>query len=149
VTDRLQIVGLVLSVLLLLVVLELVRRRKLIEEYSFIWILFSLTLLAVSVRRENLHAAARWLGAFYPPIVLVMLLIGMVFVASLCHSVIVSRQRQQIERLIEETAILSAELREVRAAQPPYDRRRERFPADRRDTKNVERHRPSPKRPAP
>ena len=32
-------------------------------------------------------------------------------------SVIVSRQRQQIARLIEETAILSAEVRDLRAAQ--------------------------------
>jgi hypothetical protein len=40
----------------------------------------------------------------------------MVFVASLCFSVIVSRQRQQIERLIEETAVISAELRDLRAA---------------------------------
>lgn len=113
--DRLQIVGLLVSVLLLAIVLELVRRRKLIEEYSFPWILFSLALLAVSLRQEILHAVAEWLGASYPPIVLVMLLIAMVFVASLCHSVIVSRHRQQIERLTEETAILSAELRDIRA----------------------------------
>jgi hypothetical protein len=32
--------------------------------------------------------------------------------------VIVSRQRHQIDRLIEETAILAAELRELRAAPP-------------------------------
>jgi|SRR3954470_24524999 hypothetical protein len=112
--DRIQIVALVVSVGLLLAVLELVRRRKLTEEYSFLWILSSLALLALSVRRELLHDAARWLGVYYPPILLVMLLIVMVFVASLCFSVIVSRQRQQIERLIEETAILSAELRELR-----------------------------------
>jgi len=112
--DRIQVVDLVVSVVLLLAVLELVRRRKLTEEYSFLWILSSLALLAVSIRREILHAAARWLGIYYPPILLVMLLIVMVFVASLCFSVIVSRQRQQIERLIEETAILSAELRELR-----------------------------------
>src|SRR5205814_4778302 len=111
------------SVVLLLAVLELVRRRKLTEEYSFLWILSSLALLAVSIRREILHAAARWLGVYYPPILLVMLLIVMVFVASLCFSVIVSRQRQQIERLIEETAILSAELRELRdRGRPPADR---------------------------
>jgi len=112
--DRIQVVALVVSVVLLLAVMELVRRRKLTEEYSFLWILSSLALLAVSIRREILHAAARWLGIYYPPILLVMLLIVMVFVASLCFSVIVSRQRQQIERLIEETAILSAELRELR-----------------------------------
>jgi hypothetical protein len=51
-----------------------------------------------------------------------MLLIVMVFVASLGFSVIVSRQRQQIERLIEETAILSAELRDVRASQARVER---------------------------
>ena len=52
---------------------------------------------------------------FYPPIVLVVFLIGVVFVVALCFSVIVSRQRQQIERMIEEMAILSAEVRELRA----------------------------------
>lgn len=113
--DRLQIGGLVISLSLLLTALELVRRRKLIEEYSFIWILFSLALLAVSVSRDVLHFAAPMLDAFYPPNVLVILLIVMVFVALLCHSVIVSRQRRQIERLIEETAILAAELRDLRA----------------------------------
>ena len=120
--DRIQIVSLAVSVVLLLVVLELVRRRKLTEEYSFIWIVSSLILLAVSIRREILHAAARWLGVYYPPILLVMALIVIVFAASLCFSIIVSRQRQQIERLIEETAILSAELRELRAEQERADR---------------------------
>ena len=114
--DRVQIVALAVSVLLLAVVLELVRRRKLTEEYSFLWILSSAALVALSIRRDVLDAAASWLGVFYPPMVLLMLLIVMVFVASLCFSVIVSRQRQQIERLIEEMAILSAELREERAA---------------------------------
>lgn len=112
--DRIQVVALAVSIALLLIVLELVRRRKITEEYSFIWILSSLLLLALSIRREILHAAARWLGIYYPPILLVMVLIVIVFAASLGFSIIVSRQRQQIERLIEETAILSAELRDLR-----------------------------------
>ena len=113
-TDRVQAVSLAVSVLLLLVVFELVRRRKLTEEYSFLWILCALALVLLSVRRQILDATARWLGVYYPPAVLLMVLILMVFVASLCFSVIVSRQRQQIERLIEETAILAAEVRELR-----------------------------------
>ena len=117
--DRIQIVSLVVSVTLLVVVLELVRRRKLTEEYSFLWIVCSLALLGLSVKREILHATARWLGVYYPPALLLLALIAMVFVASLCFSVIVSRQRKQIERLIEETAILSAELRDLRRAPSP------------------------------
>ena len=131
-TDRIQIVALTISALLLLIVLELVRRRKLTEEYSFFWILSALALLILSARREILLAVARWLRVDYPPIILVMILIVMVFVASLCFSVIVSRQRQQIERLIEETAILSAELRDLQAAQPQSHGQWPRAPAERR-----------------
>jgi len=114
--DRVQIVALAVSLVLLGAVLELVRRRKLTEEYSFLWIGCSLALLALAVKRDILDETAHWLGVFYPPIVLVLVLILMVFVASLCFSVIVSRQRRQIERLIEETAVLSAELRDLRQA---------------------------------
>ena len=131
--DRVQIVALVVSLSLLVVVLELVRRRKLTEEYSFLWIVCSIALVGLAIRRDVIDAAARWLGVFYPPMVLLMLLIVMVFVASLCFSVIVSRQRQQIERLIEETAILSAELREERAARAKReDESWSRPPAERR-----------------
>jgi hypothetical protein len=131
-TDRIQIVALIAGVVLLLVVLELVRRRRLTEEYSFLWILAAVALLILSARREMLHAVARWLGVQYPPMILVMVLIVMVFVASLCFSVIVSRQRQQIERLIEETAILSAELRDLQAAQPRSQDQWQRASAERR-----------------
>ena len=114
-TDRIHIVGLVVSLLLLGLVLELVRRRKLAEEYSFVWILFALVLVALALRRQILDVAARWLGIYYPPVVLVLVLTLMVFVTSLWFAVIVSRQRKQIERLIEETAVLSAELQELRS----------------------------------
>ena len=114
-TDRIQVVALAVSVTLLVVVLELVRRRKLTEEYSFLWIVASLGLLVVAVKRDTLHTAARWMGVYYPPALLLLLLILIVFVASLCFSVVVSRQRTQIERLIEETAILSAELKDLRS----------------------------------
>jgi hypothetical protein len=115
-SDRIQMEVLAASVLLLVAVLELVRRRKLTEEYSFLWILAALALLVVSMRQDILRATARWIGVSDPPAVLLVVLIATVFIASLCLSVIVSRQRQQIERLIEETAILSAELRDLRAA---------------------------------
>jgi hypothetical protein len=115
-SDRIQMEILAASAVLLVVVLELVRRRKLTEEYSFLWILAALALLVVSVRQDMLRLAAQWLGVSDPPAVLLVVLVATVFISSLWLSVIVSRQRQQIERLIEETAILSAELRDLRAA---------------------------------
>ena len=112
--DRIQIVAIVLSVLFLIAVLELVRRRKLIEEYSFLWIVVAVLLLAVSIWRELLHAAARELGVHEPPNVLLIALTAVVLVALLAVSVILSHQRRQIDRLIEETSILGAEIRHLR-----------------------------------
>jgi hypothetical protein len=114
VTDRVQVVALIGSVVLLLLVLELVRRRRLSEEYSALWIVSAIVLLGVSLRRDVIDSAAAWLGVYYPPAVLVLVLVGIVSVASLSFSVILSRQQRQIDRLIEENAIMAAELRELR-----------------------------------
>lgn len=121
-TNVIQLVAVVTSVLLVGVVLELVRRRKLTEEYSFIWLTCAFALLILSVWRDSLHLAARVLGVYYPPALLLLVLILFVFVASLYFSIVVSRQRQQIERLMEEIALLDAEVRELRdgsGAVPP------------------------------
>jgi len=116
-TDRVQIAALTASVILLLLVLELVRRRHLAEEYSALWILSALALMGISLRRDLLDTAAMWLGVYYPPAVLLLVVILIVFTASLSFSVILSRHQRQIDRLIEETAVMSAELRELRSAE--------------------------------
>ena len=105
-----------MSVLFLVAVLELVRRRRLVEEYALLWIVVALGLLTVSVWRELLHASARHLGVASPPNVLLIALTAAVLVALLSFSVVLSRQRRQIDRLLEDTAILSAEVRDLRDA---------------------------------
>jgi hypothetical protein len=113
-TDRVQVAALAGSVLLLLLVLELVRRRRLAEEYSALWIVSALALIGISLRRDLLHVAAAWLGVYYPPSLLLLVVVGIIAIASLSFSVILSRQQRQIDRLIDENALLAAELRDVR-----------------------------------
>ena len=108
-----QIIAIVTSILLLALVIELVRRKKLTEEYSFVWIVCSLALLMLSIGRRLLDVVALSLGIYYPPAALILVVILFVFVASLSFSVVVSRQRQQIERLIEDAALLEARVREL------------------------------------
>ena len=110
--DPVQILAIAVSALLLVLVIELVRRRLLGEEYALVWILGAVGLLALSVWRGGLDSVARWLGVLYGPALLLLLLGFFVFVALLFFSVVVSRQRVQIDRLIEDLAILEARLRE-------------------------------------
>jgi hypothetical protein len=114
VIDRVEIAGALISLLLLIVVLELVRRRKLTEEYSLLWIGAALALLTLAFSRPVLHTTAAWLGIYYPPAILLLALVVLVFAALLYFSVVVSRQKQQIERLVEEVGILAAEVRDLR-----------------------------------
>lgn len=111
--DRVTVAGVLVSALLLVIVFELVRRRRLTEEYSFVWILAALAMLGLSFSRPLLNLAASWLGIYYPPAILLLVLVPLVFGALLYFSVVVSRQREQIERLVEEVSILGAELRDL------------------------------------
>lgn len=117
--DAVQTTALVVSVLLLAIVLDLVRRKKLTEEYSFIWIVCALALIVLSLARRPLDRVAVWFGIFYPPAALLLILILFVFLASVSFSVVVSRQRQQIEKLIEDAALLEAALREAKGQIAP------------------------------
>ena len=113
-TDRVQFVAVAASLLLLLVVFDLVRRRRLLEPYALPWLVAAIGLLLVSFRRDLLDSTATWLGVYYPPAVLLLLLTLVVFVVALWFSVVVSRQQRQVDRLIEEAAVLSGEIRELR-----------------------------------
>ena len=108
--DPVQVLAIAISLLLLLLVLDLVRRRLLGEEYALVWIAGAIGLLALAFWRNALDTVARWLGIHYGPALLLILLGLFVFVALLFFSVVVSRQRVQIERLIEDVAILEARL---------------------------------------
>ena len=121
-SERIEIAGVVAAAILIGVVLELVRRRKLTEEYSLVWLVSAAVLLAASLRREALQTVGRWIGIAQPPVVLLAIATLILVVVSLCLSVVVSRQRRQIDRLMEDTAILSAELRELRAGTEPAER---------------------------
>ena len=113
--DLIQIVAIFVSAALLVVVLDLVRRQKLTEEYAFVWILCALALLGFSIARRALDRIALAIGIYYPPAALLLVLILFVFLASVSFSVVVSRQRQQIERLIEDAALLDAEIRQIKS----------------------------------
>jgi hypothetical protein len=112
--DTVQFTAIVISVLLLAYVLDLVRRKKLTEEYSFVWILCAVALIVLALARRPLDRLAVWFGIYYPPAALLLVIGLFVFVASVSFSVVVSRQRQQIESLIEDAALLEAQVRELR-----------------------------------
>ena len=114
-TDLVQLVSIVISAALLVTIIELVRRGRLSEEYSFIWIVCAIALFALSVWRNLLDLAASALGVHYPPAVLLLVLTFFVVIVSLYFSVVVSRHRKDIEKLVEDVALLDEQVRTLAA----------------------------------
>jgi hypothetical protein len=102
------------SIILLAVVVELVRRRQLAENYSLLWLATTIVLLILSVWRGLLDILARIVGIFYPPAAL--FLVGFVFllIILLQFSVVISRLSRQTKELTQQMAILNWKLDNLR-----------------------------------
>ena len=104
--DQIQVVSVLGSFFLLLLILELVRKGKLAEEYSLLWIATGAILLLLSLWRGILHLFAKVVGIYYPPSAL--FLVGFIFMLLLIlHcSVIVSRLSKKNRQLAQTVALL-------------------------------------------
>jgi hypothetical protein len=107
------------SLILLLVVFELVRSRRLRERYALLWLLTGLVLLVLSAWRGGLNTIASWLGVRgYPPAVLFA--VGLLFVITvlLHYSTVISRLSDQSVILAQRVALLELEISSRPAAAP-------------------------------
>jgi len=105
------------SLVLLLVVFELVRSRRMRERYALLWILTGIVLVALSAWRGGLNTIAGWLGVRgYPPAVLFAVGLLFVILVLLHYSTVISRLSDQGVVLAQKLALLEAEVSGARAA---------------------------------
>ena len=89
--NRIQIIAIIGSLAALLFILELIRRRRLKEEYSLIWLFFGLVFLFFAFWRDALLYLSRLVGISYPPSTLLMLLIGGIFSILIHYSIVIRK----------------------------------------------------------
>ncbi len=109
---RIQIVAIVATVGLLLVVLELVRSRRLLERYALLWLFSALVLLGLAIWRDLLATIAGAIGVAYPPNALFVIAFGFILVLLLHFSLAVSRLADQSKVLAQRLALLEERQRE-------------------------------------
>ena len=122
--DRIQLVAILGSVLLLVIVLEMVRRRRLMERYALLWLLAAVVLLGLGVWRNGLVHISKAIGIIYPPNALFFIAFGFVLLLLLHFSAAVSRLSDQTKVLAQRLALLEERVRhgeEHPAAVPPAE----------------------------
>ena len=107
---EIQILAVVGSLLMAGLVFQLIRARRLREEYAVLWFVAGILLIVLSLWRDLLHTVARLVGVEYPPSVLLLGGIVLGFLISLHFSIALSRLAEQNKRLAQELALLRQEL---------------------------------------
>ncbi|MCP4362242.1 MAG: DUF2304 domain-containing protein [Chloroflexi bacterium] len=109
--DRTQFVAVLSAVIVFLFVLELVRRRQLREEYSWLWLMMSGGYLIVAIFPATLHWFTAFIGAVQPAVTFNFL--GVFFLVLICiqFSMRLSRLTNRNKYLAQQIAILDSELR--------------------------------------
>ena len=104
--SRVTILSIVASAALLLYILEMVRRRKLREEYSILWLAGSVVILVLSLKQDWLVGLARAAGIAYPPSFLFLVGILFILLILIHFSIAISKLHQMNKKMAQEIALL-------------------------------------------
>lgn len=115
--SRVQIVVAITTLIGLVVILDLVRRRRLLERYALLWLGSAFVLVALAVWRGALDQVADLLGIAAPTNALFLVAFGFVLVLLLHFSVAVSRLNDQSKVLAQRLAIAEERLRRAEAGE--------------------------------
>ena len=113
--DRTMLVGVLGSVAALLFILELVRERRLREEYSLLWLATAGVLLVLSLSRPLLDILASAIGIFYPPSALFAVALLFVLAILMHFSMVITRLTQENKEIAQQIALLRYELTRQRS----------------------------------
>ena len=111
--DLLKILAVVGSGSLLVIVVELIRRGKLKERYSLLWLFAGVVLLIFSTSRYLLELISHTLGIFYPPSFLFLLAFFFLLLITLHFSVVISGLSEKNKKLAQELALMRQDMKKV------------------------------------
>lgn len=107
---RIQLLSILVTGGLFVLVLELVRRRRLMERYALLWLFAAAVLLLLAVWRGLLNSIAHAVGIYYAPSALFVIAFGFILVLLLHFSLAVSRLSDQNKVLAQRLGILQQRL---------------------------------------
>lgn len=106
---RLKIFVIAVGFFILVGIVDLVRRRKLKEEYSFIWLITGVSFVLLALNADFLSNISELIGIAVPVNTLFFMALMFVFLLCLYFSLRISALSTQVKNLAQRLAILQAE----------------------------------------
>jgi hypothetical protein len=107
---RQKVFAILASVLIMFIVVELVRRRKLREEYSWLWLLTGGIIILLVVWYEPLVFITHLIGAIAPTTTLFIFGLLFLMLISLHYSIQISKLSHQVKEMAQQLALLKGQV---------------------------------------
>jgi hypothetical protein len=104
--SRVQLFAILGALAFLLLILELVRRRSMREQYSLLWLLTGGLLLAFGLWRRLVDVVGSLLGIYYGPAALILVFTLFFMIILLHFTTVISQLTRQNRTLAQRVAIL-------------------------------------------
>ena len=111
--EKVQIVSLAAGMVVLFGVLELVRRGKLKENYSVLWICTTVVMILFAVFRHLIDRLGLLVGIYYSPSAFFLLAFIFLTVIMVQFSTVISKLTDRNKRLTQELALLRLRIEEM------------------------------------
>lgn len=92
-------------------ILYLIKNKRIKEEYSLLWIFFSIVFVVFSLWREGLDYIANYIGIAYPPAALFLILLMAIFLILIEFSIIISKLSDKNKTLAQEIGLMKLEMK--------------------------------------
>lgn len=104
--------AIIFSIAFIIFIINLVRKNKLDEKYSILWLFASGVILIVALFPSIITIIAQKFNVFYPPTLMLLFSI-IVLGAYIVHiTVVITKQNKMIVKLTQELGILKEEINE-------------------------------------
>jgi hypothetical protein len=110
ITFHQQVFAVLASLVVFVLILELVRRRRLREEYSWLWLLTGAAMIVLVVWNRLLLYITWATGAVTPVTTLFLFSLLFLLAIAIHYSVIISRLTTQVKNLAQELALVTSRL---------------------------------------
>ncbi len=108
---RQQIFAILISIGIFVIIIELVRKRRLREEYSWLWLLTGLILFVLAVWYDLLLTITYFIGAGLATSTLFFFGLVFLILINLYYSIKISTMANQMKDLAQEVGILKSEMK--------------------------------------
>lgn len=113
-TIKQQIFAILISLAVFFFTIDLVRKKRLREEYSLLWLGTSVLMLILIIRYDWLLALTKLIGAVLPTTTLFLGSILFLVLLSVQFSIKISKLSNQVKDLVQENALLRFEFEKNR-----------------------------------